>query len=71
MYEAPIKDLNFVIKNLIDLGKLNKVSDYSEFSADFCKAYIKPCVNRWQSANDILELCQISLTAADKVTGIC
>ena len=41
MYEAPIKDLNFVIKNLIDLGKLNKVSDYSEFSDDLVEAVLE------------------------------
>ena len=32
MYEAPIKDLNFVIKNIIDLKKLSEVDDYKEFS---------------------------------------
>jgi hypothetical protein len=31
MYEAPVKDLNFVIKNLINLEELNKISDYQDF----------------------------------------
>ena len=33
MYEAPIKDLNFVIKNIIDLKKLSEVDDWK--SQDF------------------------------------
>ena len=38
MYEAPIKDLNFVIKNIIDLKKLSEVDDYKEFSDDLVEA---------------------------------
>ena len=28
MYEAPVKDLNFVIKNLINLDELSNIPDY-------------------------------------------
>ena len=31
MYEAPVKDLNFVIKNLINLDELSNIPDYQEF----------------------------------------
>ena len=39
MYEAPIKDLNFVIKNIIDLKKLSEVDDYKEFSDDWLRQF--------------------------------
>ena len=41
MYEAPIKDLNFVIKNIIDLKKLSEVDDYKEFSDDLVEAVLE------------------------------
>ena len=57
MYEAPIKDLNFVIKNLIDLGKLNKVSDYSEFSDDLVEAVLEEA---GKIASEVLDPCNLS-----------
>ena len=57
MYEAPIKDLNFVIKNLIDLGKLNKVSDYSEFSDDLVEAVLEEA---GKIASEVLAPCNLS-----------
>ena len=41
MYEAPVKDLNFVIKNLINLEELNKISDYQDFSDDLVDAILE------------------------------
>ena len=41
MYEAPVKDLNFVIKNLINLEELNKISDYQHFSDDLVDAILE------------------------------
>ena len=41
MYEAPVKDLNFVIKNLINLEELIKISDYQDFSDDLVDAILE------------------------------
>ena len=41
MYEAPFKDLNFVIKNLINLEDLTKISDYQHFSDDLVDAILE------------------------------
>jgi hypothetical protein len=41
MYEAPLKDLNFVIKNLINLEDLSKIKDYNEFSDDLVDAILE------------------------------
>ena len=41
MYEAPVKDLNFVIKNLINLEELNQIKDYQEFSDDLVDAILE------------------------------
>ena len=57
MYEAPIKDLNFVIKNLIDLGKLSKVDDYSEFSDDLVEAVLEEA---GKIASEVLDPCNLS-----------
>ena len=41
MYEAPVRDLNFVIKNLINLENLTKISDYQHFSDDLVDAILE------------------------------
>ena len=44
MYEAPLKDLNFVIKNLINLEDLSKIKDYNDFSDDLVDAILEEAV---------------------------
>ena len=57
MYEAPIKDLNFFIKNLVDLKSLNSLDDYKDFGED----YIEPILEEaGKIASDILDPCNFS-----------
>ena len=57
MYEAPIKDLNFVIKNIIDLNKLSEVDDYKEFSDDLVEAVLEEA---GKIATEVLDPCNLS-----------
>ena len=57
MYEAPIKDLNFVIKNIIDLKKLSDVDDYKEFSDDLVEAVLEEA---GKIATEVLDPCNLS-----------
>ena len=57
MYEAPIKDLNFVIKNIIDLKKLSEVDDYKEFSDDLVEAVLEEA---GKIATEVLDPCNLS-----------
>ena len=41
MYEAPIRDLIFVIKHLINLQDLTKIPDYQHFSDDLVDAILE------------------------------
>jgi len=57
MYEAPVKDLNFVIKNLINLDELNKISDYQHFSDDLVDAILEEA---GKIGSEVLDPCNLS-----------
>ena len=57
MYEAPVKDLNFVIKNLINLEELNKISDYQDFSDDLVDAILEEA---GKIGSEVLDPCNLS-----------
>jgi alkylation response protein AidB-like acyl-CoA dehydrogenase len=57
MYEAPVKDLNFVIKNLINLEDLNKISDYQHFSDDLVDAILEEA---GKIGSEVLDPCNLS-----------
>ena len=56
MYEAPVKDLNFVIKNLVNLEELNQIKDYQEFSDDLVDAILEEA---GKIASDVLDPCNL------------
>ena len=56
MYEAPVKDLNFVIKNLINLDELSQIKDYQEFSDDLVDAVLEEA---GKIASDVLDPCNL------------
>ncbi len=57
MYEAPVKDLNFVIKNLINLDDLNKISDFQDFSDDLVDAILEEA---GKIGSEVLDPCNLS-----------
>ena len=57
MYEAPVKDLNFVIKNLINLDEFNKISDYQHFSDDLVDAILEEA---GKIGSEVLDPCNLS-----------
>ena len=57
MYEAPVKDLNFVIKNLINLEDLTKISDYQHFSDDLVDAILEEA---GKIGSEVLDPCNLS-----------
>ena len=57
MYEAPVKDLNFVIKNLINLDELNKISEYQHFSDDLVDAILEEA---GKIGSEVLDPCNLS-----------
>ena len=57
MYEAPVKDLNFVIKNLINLNELNKIPDYQHFSDDLVGAILEEA---GKIGSEVLDPCNLS-----------
>ena len=57
MYEAPIKDLNFVIKNLINLDELANIPDYQEFSDDLIDAILEEA---GKIGSEVLDPCNLS-----------
>ena len=57
MYEAPVRDLNFVIKNLINLKDLTKISDYQHFSDDLVDAILEEA---GKIGSEVLDPCNLS-----------
>ena len=57
MYEAPVRDLNFVIKNLINLEDLTKISDYQHFSDDLIDAILEEA---GKIGSEVLDPCNLS-----------
>ena len=57
MYEAPLKDLNFVIKNLINLDDLSKIKDYNDFSNDLVDAILEEA---GKIGSEVLDPCNLS-----------
>ena len=57
MYEAPVKDLNFVIKNLINLDELANIPDYQEFSDDLIDAILEEA---GKIGSEVLDPCNLS-----------
>ena len=57
MYEAPLKDLNFVIKNLINLDELSNIPDYQEFSDDLIDAILEEA---GKIGSEVLDPCNLS-----------
>ena len=57
MYEAPLKDLNFVIKNLVNLEDLSKIKDYNEFSDDLVDAILEEA---GKIGSEVLDPCNLS-----------
>ena len=57
MYEAPVKDLNFVIKNLINLDDLSKIPDYQHFSDDLVDAILEEA---GKIGSEVLDPCNLS-----------
>ena len=57
MYEAPLKDLNFVIKNLINLDDLSKIKDYNDFSDDLVDAILEEA---GKIGSEVLDPCNLS-----------
>jgi alkylation response protein AidB-like acyl-CoA dehydrogenase len=57
MYEAPVKDLNFVIKNLINLEDLTKITDYQHFSDDLVDAILEEA---GKIGSEVLDPCNLS-----------
>ena len=57
MYEAPLKDLNFVIKNLINLEELSKIKDYNDFSDDLVDAILEEA---GKIGSEVLDPCNLS-----------
>ena len=57
MYEAPVKDLNFVIKNLINLDDLTKIPDYQHFSDDLVDAILEEA---GKIGSEVLDPCNLS-----------
>ena len=57
MYEAPVKDLNFVIKNLINLDELSNIPDYQEFSDDLVDAILEEA---GKIGSEVLDPCNLA-----------
>ncbi len=57
MYEAPLKDLNFVIKNLINLEDLSRIKDYNDFSDDLVDAILEEA---GKIGSEVLDPCNLS-----------
>ena len=57
MYEAPLKDLNCVIKNLINLEDLSKIKDYNDFSDDLVDAILEEA---GKIGSEVLDPCNLS-----------
>ena len=57
MYEAPVRDLNFVIKKLINLEDLTKISDYQHFSDDLVDAILEEA---GKIGSEVLDPCNLS-----------
>jgi alkylation response protein AidB-like acyl-CoA dehydrogenase len=57
MYEAPVRDLNFVVKNLINLEDLTKISDYQHFSDDLVDAILEEA---GKIGSEVLDSCNLS-----------
>ena len=57
MYEAPIRDLNFVIKHLINLQDLTKIPDYQHFSDDLVDAILEEA---GKIGSEVLDPCNLS-----------
>ena len=57
MYEAPVRDLNFVLKNLINLEDLTKISDYQHFSDDLVDAILEEA---GKIGSEVLDSCNLS-----------
>lgn len=57
MYEAPVKDLNFVIKNLINLDELSNIPVYQEFSDDLVDAILEEA---GKIGSEVLDPCNLS-----------
>ena len=57
MYEAPIRDLDFVIKHLINLQDLTKIPDYQHFSDDLVDAILEEA---GKIGSEVLDPCNIS-----------
>lgn len=57
MYEAPVRDLNFVIKNLISLEDLTKIDDYQHFSDDLVDAILEEA---GKIGSEVLDPCNLS-----------
>ena len=57
MYEAPVRDLNFVIKNLINLEDLTKIDDYQHFSDDLVDAILEEA---GKIGSEVLDPCNLS-----------
>ena len=57
MYEAPVKYLNFVIKNLINLDELSNIPDYQEFSDDLVDAILEEA---GKIGSEVLDPCNLS-----------
>jgi 3-(methylthio)propanoyl-CoA dehydrogenase len=57
MYEAPIRDLIFVIKHLINLQDLTKIPDYQNFSDDLVDAILEEA---GKIGSEVLDPCNLS-----------
>ena len=57
MYEAPTKDIQFVLKNIINLRDILKINDYQDFSDDLIDAVLEEAS---KIASDILAPCNLS-----------
>lgn len=57
MYEAPIRDLIFVIKHLINLQDLTKIPDYQHFSDDLVDAILEEA---GKIGSEVLDPCNLS-----------
>ncbi len=57
MYEAPIRDLIFVIKHLINLQDLTKIPDYQHFSDDLVDAILEEA---GKIGSEFLDPCNLS-----------
>ena len=57
MYEAPTKDIQFVLKNIINLDDILKINEYQDFSDDLLDAVLEEAS---KIASDILAPCNLS-----------